>query len=164
MASGFHYTRGRGGVFDGTRYVDMAGNITEIVEEEMKIAGERGVEEGRKVIMESGTGRAWTGTFTDRGGDRRSGSSSARVHEGVMFDAVDFRVIRGKDVGLDVGWIHPGEWEDYFAAQDQGFYAGGYRAPQFVQGMGMIAHLRKFMRNEISEAIDRSMRRIINGL
>lgn len=164
MASGFRYTRGRAGIFNGTRYIDMAGNIPKIVEEELKIAGENGVDEGRRVIMSSGTNRSWDPPFTDRDGGKRSGSGTARVHEGVMYDAVDFRVIRGNDVGLDVGWIHPNEWEDYFAAQDQGFYAGGYRAPQFVAGMGMISHLRKHMRIEIDNAIDKAIRRIINGL
>lgn len=159
-----HYTRAGGGDLGGTAFFEMARDLQGIIEEELADAGADGVLEGQKIIESSGTGRSWNGSFRDRDGSIRSGSGSGRVHTGKMLRAVDFRVLRGKESGLDVGWIHPADWEEYFAAQDQGFEAGGYRPSQFVAGMGMIAHLRFYMRVTTDEAIDRALRRISDGL
>lgn len=160
---GVKYTRSRGGALDGTPYFAMAKDILDIIQEELTDAGADGLLEAQQVVETSGTNRQWSGDFTDRNGTRRSGSGAGRIDTGEMLNALEFRVIKGKSIGLDVGWLHV--WETYFGAQDQGFEASGYRsANQAVEGMHVISHLQVYMRGKVDEALDRAEERIVNGL
>lgn len=162
MAAGLQYTRAKGPV-GGQSYRDTAKHIQQWIEEELADAGLQGVLEGQEVIEHAGTARQWSGEFKDRQGTVRSGSGEARIATAHMYNALTFRLVRGKSVGLDVGW--PGVWEEYFGAQDEGFDAPGYRrANQHVAGMGVIAHLRTFMHAKVDIALDRVEERITNAL
>lgn len=171
---GVKYTRTRSGQLDN--YTGLEAWMKEILSEEFTVAGQQGLEEAREIVESSGTGNSWTGPYTDkdgrtregpgfkdRNGDIRTASGPGRVHEGEMERALNYRLIRGKDIGLDVGW--PTIWETYFGAQDEGFEAGGYRhMAQAVEGMHVIAHLSIYMHARIDEAMDRAIDRITNGL
>jgi hypothetical protein len=160
---GIRYTRTRGGRTDGSSYHQMAAKLSSIIEEEMDQAGRDGRDEARRIVETSGTGRVWSGPFRGRSGSVRTESGPGRVDTGHMRDALDYRITRGRDVGLDVGWIRI--WEEYFGAQDRGFSSPGYRnAPLAVEGMGVMAHLHVFMRGRVDEALDRATERIVNGL
>jgi hypothetical protein len=140
----------------------MAKDLQIIIEDELDAAGKDGQQEGRKVIETSGTQKEWTTPFNGR-----TSGGQGRIESGHMDDAMDYRVIRGQQVGLDVGWIRI--WEEYFGAQDRGFDALGYRRPSasgndHVVGMGVMAHLHVFMRARVDTAMDRSVERIIDGL
>jgi len=164
MSAGLRYTRSKGGVLDGTPYREMAKNVKNIIEEELSDAGAEGVLEARDFVSNAGTGKQWSSPFRDRDGTVRSGPSAGRIASGKMYRALDFRLIRGKGVGLDVGW--PGIWEEYFGVQGgEGFSAPGYRrVNKHVQGMGLIAHLRTYMRDRVDEALDRVEKRVADGL
>lgn len=159
---GIRYTRARGAV-GGEDYRRLAATLENLIEEELADAGADGVMEGRKIIETSGTGRSWSGPFRDRDGTVRTGSGAGRIASGRMYDAVDFRITRGAGVGLDVGWIH--DWDVYFAAQDRGTSATGYRnggGP--IAAMGMMAHLQVYMRDSLERALDRIQERMIDAL
>jgi len=160
--SGLQYTRTKGSV-GGQSYRNTAKQIQQWIEEELADAGLQGVLEAQEVIEHAGTNREWSGPFKDREGTIRTGSGESRIGTGHMYNALTFRLVRGKQVGLDVGW--PGVWEEYFGAQDEGFDAPGYRrVNQHVQGMGVIAHLRTFMHVKVDIALDRVEEKILNGL
>jgi len=159
---GLRYTRTGGGSLNGEEYFKMSANMRNIIEEELEDAGADGLQEARSFVETAGTGREWSGPFKDRDGTIRTGSGQGRVASANMLKALDYRTFRGKGVGLDVGWIH--FWEEYFGAQDKGFEAGGFRPAQAVAGMGMLAHLRIYMRGKVDIAMDRSTERIVNGL
>jgi hypothetical protein len=141
----------------------MARDITRIIEEELMVAGEAGKGEGQGFIAIAGTDREWTGPFNTAQGPRTR-SGSGRIDSGAMQEAFGFRIERGLDVHLSVGWVNPGEWQEYFGAQDKGFSAGGFRVSQTVEGMGVLAHLSVYMRGKVDEALYRAERRIVNGL
>ena len=160
---GLKYTRRTGGVLGGGPYRAMASKLQDIYAEELEDAGALGLLEAQDTVENSGTAREWSGPFRDRDGTIRYGTGSSRVASGNMLNALDYRIVRGKNVGLDVGWIRI--WEEYFGAQDKGFSAPGYRRErQAVAGMGVIAHLKTFMRDEVDKALDRAGRRIVDGL
>lgn len=165
MTAGLKYTRNNGPVGGGP-YRKMAKDLKSIYEQELTAAGEEGKDEGVRHIESSPSAVGWSGSFRDRNGGRRSapGPGPGRVHTGKMRDALDYRIVRGKNVGLDVGWIHI--WEEYFGAQDVGSDATGYRpsTSRAIKGMGVMAHLRTFMRGSVDEALDRADKRIVNGL
>jgi hypothetical protein len=79
-----------------------------------------------------------------------------------MRDNFKYRVIHGKGIGLDIGWVHG--YEDYFGAQDQGFDAGGFRPNQFIKGMGVVAHVKFEARAIVDDAVDRAIGRVLSGL
>lgn len=159
------YTRSRGGPVGGAPYYTMAREIQGIIEAALAVAGEDGEEEAVLMLESSGTHNEWSGEFTDRNGGVRSGSGEGRVDTGAMRDALGYRIIRGKRVGLDVGWTNPSLWQNYFAAQDQGFDASGYRhARQHVEGMHIIAHLQTYMHGKVDEQLAIAERIIVNGL
>jgi len=135
----------------------MAAELQNIVEDELAVAGKEGMEVGRDFVENAGTGNSWTTDFNGR-----TGSSPGRVDTGNMRDAVEYRIIRGKGVGLDVGWVN--HWEPYFGAQEGGFSAGGFRPNQVVKGMGMMAHLKAHMQGKVDVALDHAIERIIDGL
>lgn len=160
---GIRYTRSTGGAMDGSSYRQMAKEMLGIIEDELTIVGEDSVKEARTIVETSGTNREWTGSFRDRNGNIRTASGAGRVDTGEMIDALDYRIVKGKTIGLDVGWIHL--WEVYFAAQDEGFDAPGYRRANLaVEGMHVISHLQVYMRGKVDEALDRAEKRIVNGL
>lgn len=137
----------------------MAGALQGIIEAELEKAGRGGLEEARALLNASGTGKAWgKGPWGDGGtGNRRDTDD--------MYDALDYRLIRGRNVGLDVGW--PRIWKDYFGYQDRGFEATGFRNPSpndAVAGMGIIAHLRTHMRESVDVALDNIEKEIVRGL
>lgn len=148
----------------GQNWARMARELQGIVEEEMAEAGLESVQEGQRVIEQSGTGNAWSRPFPDlkQGGTIRSGPAAGRINTGDMLNALSFRIVSGRGVGLDVGWIDM--FQDYFMYQDQGFSAGGYRAAAFVRGMGVMAHLQVYVRARVDEAVDRAIERMMNGL
>lgn len=153
------YTRTRGGSLGGEPYFKMAAELKGIIEEELTKAGEEGAKEGERFIrQDAGTGKTWSRPWSDG----RTGSSPGRVDSGLMADAMDFRIIRGQNVGLDVGWVRI--WEKYFGAQEGGFTNGGSRTSTVVAGMGVMAHLRTFMRDKVDNALDRATERIVDGL
>lgn len=150
------YTRSRGSV-GGEDYIRMANQLPVIFNQELAVVGEQAKAEGQKYIALSGTQQTWKGTFKGRSGPNRG-----RIDTGQMQKAFEFRVTRGQGVGLDVGWING--YQEYFGAQDEGFSAGGFRPSQTVEGMGLTAHMRFYMRGKVDQGIDRAMERIINGL
>lgn len=160
MARAVRYTRTRGGRIDGQPYREMSRNIRAIVEEELTIAGRNGAKESRDILDASGTGRSWSP------GPWGEGGTGDRVASDKMRDSLTYRIIRGEDVGLDVGWTDV--WEAYFGYQDVGFSATGFRRPSAlgdaVRGMGIMAHLSVYMRKEADVAMDKALRRINNGL
>lgn len=164
MSAGLRYTRNKGGAIGGGPYRAMAKSIKTIYEQELTEAGEEGKAEGVRMIESSPAPGNWSGSFRDRDGGRRTGPGSGRVHTGKMRDAFDYRIVRGQSVGLDVGWVRI--WEEYFGAQDAGSSATGYRpsTSRAIQGMGVIAHLKTFMRASVDDALDRAEKRVVDGL
>lgn len=161
---GVQYTRsgGHGDLF-GSEYFNMAKNLQEIIEEELEDAGADGLLEAQETVENAGTGNTWPSPFRDRDGTVRSGPGQGRINTGKMISALDYRTYRGQGVGLDVGWIRI--WEEYFGAQDEGTDATGYRnGGRAIEGMGVIAHLRTYMRDRVDEAMDRAIERINDGL
>lgn len=160
MVAGLKYTRAKGDVM-GTPYREMARDLQGIIEQELTKAGKDGKREAQITLEAANTGRAWqAGPWGETG-------SGNRIQTGTMYDALDYRIVRGKQVGLDVGW--PRVWADYFGYQDKGFSATGFRrsSPTLgdnVAGMGIIAHLQTYMRGTVDEALDRATERIVNGL
>lgn len=160
MAAGIKYTSTRGGGLNGNSFREMAAEMQDIFWEELTQAAQEGEAEAKAFIGIAGTQHTWTGAFKGRTGPNRG-----RIDTGAMQRAVSYRVHRGgQNVQLDVGWIHPGEYEDYFAAQDEGFSAGGFRPSQTVEGMHMLAHLRYYMRDRVDLAMDRAVGRIFDGI
>lgn len=158
MTAGLRYTRNNGRV-DGQSYRDMAKNLQSIIEDELDRAGKDGRDEAQHKLAISGTGKSWTK------GPWGEGGTGNRIETGEMYDALDYRIVRGESVGLDVGW--PRIWKDYFGIQDRGFDSTGFRNPSSndaVAGMGIIAHLRTYMRDSVDQSLDRATRRIVNGL
>lgn len=157
------YIRMKSDVINGDRFRNMSQQITSILTKNMDEAGQISELEAHKFIDMAGTGNAWSGDFTDRGGGKRSGPSAGRIDTGFMQRDYQYRTTKGKNVGLDVGWIN--NYEDYYGAQDAGFSAPGYRTnPLPVQGMGLTRHMRDFTEKEMDKAMDRSIRTILNGL
>ena len=152
---GLQYTRVGGGSLDGGSYREMAKNLRNIYAEEMEDAGKAGVGEAEGFIDMAGTGNTWRW-------NGRDGAGAGRIDSGLMRAKLDYRLTRGQSIGLDVGWVD--FWREYFGAQDAGFSAGGARPDQAVEGMGMLAHLRVYMRGKVDGALDRAGERIINGL
>ena len=142
---------------DGSTYIEMAKRMPQIFDEEMTAAGEEASKAGQDMIETSGTARSWSGAFQGR-----TGSGSGRVDTGEMRDLFSFRVIHGRGVGLDVGWVKG--YEEYFGAQDRGFLKGGFRPSQVVKGMGVMARVQVEVRAKVDDAIDRSIKRITDGL
>lgn len=153
---GLKYTRARGSLGGGD-YRRMAGQLQNIIEEELDVVGKRGEEKGQEWIDSRGTGNTWSRPW---GG--RTGSTPGRVDSETMKKAIDYRIIRGKGVGLDVGWVHI--YHEYFGLQDKGFTGAGQNHNIAVAGMGVIADLNIFMRNEVDRAMDKATRRIVDGL
>lgn len=162
-----HYTRIGGGPIGGAGYLAVTPQIRKIINEEFHEVGEAALGEAQGFIDIAGTNNIWSGWFGDRSGGARDRSGASRSHTGAMKKALDFRVFAGaSDFGLDVGWIHPGTYEDYMGEQEHGFTHGGYRGPHsaVVAGMGMFQHLRVYLRGKVDEAADRAMDRITSGL
>lgn len=157
---GVQYTRTSGGDLGGGDYFKMAKELLNIVEEELTVAGRDGAEEARRVLDASGTGKTWGP------GPWGAGGTGDRVETDKMRDSLAYRIIKGREVGLDVGWTDI--YEEYFGIQDRGFDATGFRNPSAggdaVKGMGIIAHLRVYMRGTVDEAMDRAVGRIVDGL
>ena len=146
------------GKVGGASYRETAKQIQGWIEEELTVAGEAGKGEAQGFVDIAGTQESWSGTFKGR-----TGPNAGRNDGGDMRKALDYRIIRGKSVGLVVGW--PYIWEKYFGAQDAGFDAPGFRrADQHVEGMGLMAHLRFYMRDRVDSALDRVEERILNAL
>lgn len=155
------FTRvGRG--FQGGDFLKLPGLIQEFVANELEDVGADGLLEAQSIVESSGTGSEWSGPFRDRDGTIRSGPGQGRIASGKMLRALEYRIYRGKNVGLDVGWLHI--WEEYFGAQDEGFEAGGYRANKKIQGMGVIAHMRTYLRDRVDTAIDRGVRKALDAI
>lgn len=154
------YTRAGGGDLGGRSYFNMAREMKVIIEDELTEAGRDGAKEAQKKLDASGTGKSWSP------GPWGAGGTGDRVDTDAMRDALEYRITRGVHVGLDVGWVN--YWEDYFRYQDEGFSATGFRRParagDVVKGMGVIAHMKGYMRDSVDEAMDRAMRRITDGL
>lgn len=153
----------------GEDYRNMSRELQVIVMEEMTAAAQAGEREAKRYISVAGTRRQWNGSFPDlkQGGGRRSAPSRGRINTGEMRDAITYRVVRGATVQARVGWLN--EYEDYFGFQDEGFSAGGYRelvstTIRAVEGMRLMAHMRAFMRDQSDDAMDRIVKRVINGL
>lgn len=155
MASGLHYTRRGGGPVGGESYRKMASELQNILADEMEVAGKESEGEAKGFVDAAGTGNTWR--WSDR-----DGAPAGRVHSGTMRDALGYRITKGREIGLDVGWVD--FWDTYFGAQDAGFWEGGARPGQWVEGMGMLAHLKKYSDQRIDMAMDRAIRRINNGL
>lgn len=144
---------------NGGSYLKMAREMKNIIEQELTEAGRDGADEARKVLDASGTGKTWSP------GPWGAGGTGDRSETDKMRDALGYRIVRGQNVGLDVGWTDI--WEEYFGIQDEGFAATGFRTPSpndNVKGMGVMAHLRTYMRGKVDEALDRAMERIVDGL
>lgn len=163
-ASGSQYTRSKGGIMSGKFWRDIAASVQPIIEDELEQAGIDGVRKAQDIIEEGGTGNVWSGRFRDRDGTVRSEAGSSRMASGKMYDMLNYRIIHGKNVGLDVGW--PNVWEAYFGAQaSAGFEHAGYRhVNQFVKGLGLFAILKTYMTTRTQEAIDRAEERIFRGI
>ena len=149
----------------GQNWARMSRELQGIVEEEMADAGLESAQEGQCVIENSGTGNEWSSPFTDvhQGGTRRSGPGAGRINTGQMLNDLSFRLVTGQGVGLDVGWID--RFLDYYAAQDRGTGATGYRhGGRAIVGMGVMARLQVFVRARVDEAVDRSIERMMRGL
>jgi len=155
MTSGIKMVRVGGGAIDGVAYRSMAPRLQGIYEEEMRDAGVDGVIEAQRFIDTAGTGRSWSWS-------NRDGAPAGRIDSDTMKEALDYRLRRGVGIGLDVGWVN--FWQEYFTAQDLGFNEGGARPDQFVAGMGMISHLRSFMRDRVDQAMESAEQRILYGL
>lgn len=155
MAAGLQYTRVGGGATGGANFRKMSKELFNIYADEMAEAGKDGVGEAEGFIRIAGTGNSWRW-------NGRDGAGAGRIDSGLMLSKLDYRITRGKSVGVDVGWIN--FWQEYFGAQDAGFSAGGARPDQAVEGMGMLAHLRVYMRGKVDAALDRAEERIMNGL
>lgn len=161
---GVRYIRTRSGPIDGLGYRLTLPGVNGIINREFSALADEALGEAQGFVDIAGTQAAWTGWFRDvnQGGGVRSGPSRGRVNTGQMRDALSVRITRGTALGLDIGWIN--RVEDYFLAQEYGFSAPGYRnAEQFVQGMGMFQHMRKYMDGKVSEAADRVMEEIVSG-
>lgn len=160
---GVRFTRTRTGAFDNLG--SISGFVIDTLEKYLTEAGEAGKGEAQGVVESSGTNREWSGPFKDRNGNIRTSSGEGRVDTKDMLNALDYRLIRGKDIGLDVGWTDPSLWQAYFAAQDEGFDAPGYRYDyQYVPGMHVVSHLAVYMRGKVDEALDAALEEIVNGL
>ena len=154
----------------GESYKEMSSELQSIIMDEMIAAAQAGEKEARRYISVAGTRRTWQGgPFPDlkQGGGERSGPSRGRVNTGAMRDAITYRVVRGATVQARVGWLN--DYEDYFGFQDVGFTAGGYRERvsstiRAVEGMRLMAHMRAYMRDQSDIAMDRVVKRVINGL
>lgn len=152
------YTRKGSGQDWGQPYGAMARQLQNIIEKELRVAGVESAAEAVAFIDIAGTQNAWFGTFKGR-----TQSNRGRRDTDTMRDSISYRIARGKDISLDVGWPH--RYEEYFGAQDQGFSAPGFRAnEQWVEGMGMMAHLKTYARDRVDLAMDRAMKEIANGL
>lgn len=168
MSQNVHYVRVGSGPVDGANFRKMAKEFPTILNNEFAALGEDAKGEAQGFIDIAGTFQYWSGAFTDvhQGGGKRSHSGKGRKNTGAMRDAIDFRIVKGSHfgLGLDVGWIND-DWEPYMSAQDSGFTHAGYRREsQKVQGMGMFQHLRVYMRGKVSEAADRVIERVADGL
>lgn len=159
MGISMSYTRSDGKPVGGAPYFDMALNLKNMIEAELDEAGKIGAEEGQRFIREdAGTGKTWLYPWSDG----RTGSYPGRVDSGAMASAMDHQITQGKDVDLDIGWVRI--WEEYFGAQEDGFTNGGSRTGSVVAGMGVMAHLRTYIKGAVDGAIDRVLVRVVNGL
>jgi len=139
-----------------------------IINEELTKVGVAGEREAKKFVNRAGTGTTWeNGPFPDlkQGGGLRDAPSRGRVNTGEMRDALTYKLKKGGNVlvQVEVGW--PTRFKDYFGYQDQGFSAGGYRervqSPvRAVEGMGLMAYMRFFMRDQMQAASDRIIKRL----
>jgi hypothetical protein len=133
-------------------------------------AAKAGAEKMKEFINERGTGKdPWgyeresDGVFirtpmrakeSPRIGSLRSGSTGGRVNTGNMRDSVDFRFESGPERTISsFGWINSkvgrGEDGEYFLAQEYGFQAGGFRAPQNVVGMFALRDARLYVSQQL---------------
>ena len=149
---------------NGDSYRSMAKEIQNILRSEMEVAAENGKGEAQAIVA-LGTGTTWKTPpgFPGAGGRRMQPNPAGRIDSGAMLRDVAAEVRTGRTVQTRVGWVH--NYQDYYGAQDKGFSAPGFRnANQEVEGMGMIAHLRTYMRDQTDMAVDRALRRVNYGL
>lgn len=159
MAFSMSYTRSDGKPVGGAPYFNMANSINDMIETELGEAGKVGAEEGQRFIREeAGTGNTWSRPWSDG----RTGSFPGRVDTGAMASAMDYQILKGKGVDLDIGWVRI--WEEYFGAQEDGFTNGGSRTSKAVAGMGVMAHLRTHIAGAVDGAIDKVLVRVVDGL
>lgn len=164
MPWGASFIRARGGPANGDQFGKTAKQVNSIMNRHLAPVGEAAAAEAKGFINIAGTQRTWSGAWPTRvpGGAPRTGPGRGRVDTGEMRDAIDFRVTHGSGIGIEVGWIR--NPKEYYAAQEHGFYAGGFRADQFVEGMGMFQHLRVYTRVRVLAAADDIMKEIRSGL
>jgi hypothetical protein len=149
------------------KYLEGVEKSVIAVSEDIQIeAAMGGAERMQELIEQRGTGRnPWgyrdkTGTFrptpmrakeSPRRGTLRSGSQPGRVNTGNMRDSVGFRFETGRVKRVAAfGWIRSNSEDlEYFMAQELGFAAGGFRAPQKVNGMFALRDARLYVTREL---------------
>lgn len=151
---GARFTRLGGGSPLGN-YGRMSREVRTIMNQELTPLAQAGVGEAQGYINIAGTGHVW-------GPGWPSGAPRGRVQSGEMRDAVEYRITQGQTLRIDIGWLR--NYKEYFGAQESGFSAGGFRPSQTVEGMGMFQHLRVYMRVKLTNAGDRVIERVANGL
>lgn len=121
-------------------------------------AAKAGAEKMKEFINERGTGATWTSPKRAKesppSGGFRAGSSPGRVNTGNMRDSVSFRFESGPEKTISsFGWINSnvgrGDDGEYFLAQELGFTAGGFRAPQEVVGMFALRDARLYVTQQL---------------
>jgi len=153
---GVQYTRNNGRPVGGDPYRQMAKELQGIYEDEMEFAGDQAYDKMHQLFDQAGTGRTWQ---APRGG-RTTGD---RKDTGFMERDLKVRLTRGKNIGLDVGWVN--NFEDYYDLQNEGFFhaRGGFT----VRAMNLIGAettLGYFVRDKVNEALDRAGKRVVDGL
>jgi len=155
----------------------MADKATEDMQIELANIG---VDKMKEFIETRGTGRnPWgynkqAGGFvatpmrakeSPRRGSPRSGSSPGRVNTGNMRDSVAVRIESGVAKRFaSFGWIRAsGEDREYFQAQEYGFNAGGFRAPQNIPGMFALRDARAYVQNILPRVAKKYQKRIEGG-
>lgn len=151
------YIRQSGSLIDGKPFFELAKNLQKYYEDELEEAGKLSEDEAKQFIDNAGTGRSWAAPWNGRWA-----SSPGRVESGNMRNDIKYRIIRGQNAGLDVGWLDT--WQEYYKAQELGFSAGGARPAQVVQGMNLFGHLRGFVRDRVQEAVARGTDKALNDV